>query len=121
MAKIRRLYESELNLQFSTTSEGDLERATSVVNYQAALRTVTYTDTQHGHQTAARTIGFTINDGLAFSNTATRPLTRLPTQPRNWPHHATTDNHRVRRNFRLHGCGGRCWTGTRSAALTATW
>ena len=55
----------------------------TVANYQTALESVTYTDTNHDASTAARTISFIASDGVNSSNTATKtvsPLADVATQ-----------------------------------------
>ena len=51
---------------------------TTVANYQAALRSVTYLNTSQNPNTAARTISFVVNDGSASSNIVTRNITIIP-------------------------------------------
>jgi VCBS repeat-containing protein len=52
----------------STTGVLTLTGTASVANYQAALRSVTYSDANGLTSTANRTISFQVNDGLASSN-----------------------------------------------------
>ena len=49
----------------------------TVANYQTALESVTYTDTNHDASTAARTISFIASDGVNSSNTATKIVSPL--------------------------------------------
>ena len=50
----------------------------SITNYQAALRTVQYVNTSNNPSGLTRTVGFSVNDGLTNSNTATRSITVTP-------------------------------------------
>jgi subtilase family serine protease len=59
----------------ATTGVLTLSGSSSVTNYQAALRSVTYRNSSDNPSTLTRTISFTVNDGLANSNTATRNIT----------------------------------------------
>ena len=52
-----------------------LSGSSSVANYQAALRSVTYNDTQSNPNTLARTVSFVANDGSYVSQAATRTVT----------------------------------------------
>ncbi len=53
-----------------------LSGLSSLANYQVALRAITYRNTNTtGSSTATRTVKFTINDGVAISNIATRNIT----------------------------------------------
>jgi len=54
------------------TSSGD---TASIAQWQAALRSVTYTDTAVTPNNATRTISFVVSDGTVSSNTATRTVT----------------------------------------------
>ena len=47
-----------------------LSGSASVANYQAALRSITYSDTSQDPATATRTVTFVVNDGLLASNIA---------------------------------------------------
>ncbi len=47
----------------------------TLAQWQAALRSVTYTDTADAPNNATRTISFVVNDGTVNSNTATRTVT----------------------------------------------
>ena len=51
-----------------------LSGSASVANYQAALRSVTYTDTSNTPNTSNRTVSFVVNDGTAPSTAATKTL-----------------------------------------------
>ena len=51
-----------------------LSGLTTVANYQAALRTVTYQNTSDNPNTAARTISFFANDGIDSGTAATRNI-----------------------------------------------
>jgi hypothetical protein len=51
-----------------------LTGTTTVANYQAALRTVTYVNTSDNPSTSTRTISFVVNDGAANSSAATRSI-----------------------------------------------
>jgi hypothetical protein len=55
-----------------------LSGASSLANYQTALRSITYRDTSDNPSLAPRTISFTINDGELNSNTATRTVNITP-------------------------------------------
>ena len=53
-----------------------LTGSSSVANYEAALRTVTYQNTNSSApNTLVRTVSFTVNDGTVNSNTVTRTIT----------------------------------------------
>jgi hypothetical protein len=47
---------------------------TSLANYQTMLRAVTYNNTSQSPNSTSRTISFTVNDGVANSNTANRSM-----------------------------------------------
>jgi hypothetical protein len=51
-----------------------LTGSASVANYQAALRSITYTNTSSNPKTISRTVRFVVNDGTNNSNIASRPL-----------------------------------------------
>ena len=51
-----------------------LSGASSVANYQAALRSITYTNNSDSPSTAARTVSFAVSDGIATSSAATRDI-----------------------------------------------
>ncbi|MGH8537584.1 MAG: DUF4347 domain-containing protein, partial [Gammaproteobacteria bacterium] len=51
-----------------------LSGTTILANYQAALRTIVYTNLSDGPSTLARTVSFVVNDGSANSVVATRTL-----------------------------------------------
>ncbi|KAA8787601.1 S-layer homology domain-containing protein [Paenibacillus amylolyticus] len=51
----------------------------TLAQWQAALRTITYTDTAITPNTATRTVSFTVTDGVDTSNTATRIITVVAT------------------------------------------
>jgi len=51
-----------------------LSGASTVANYQAAIRSVTYSNTSEDPDTATRTVEFTISDGTAISNTLERDI-----------------------------------------------
>jgi VCBS repeat-containing protein len=55
----------------ATTGVLTLSGTATVAQYQAALRTVTYTNTSETPSTAARTINFVVNDGQALNNLST--------------------------------------------------
>ncbi|WP_145391305.1 cadherin-like domain-containing protein [Stieleria neptunia] len=46
----------------------------TIAQYQAALRSITYTNTSDNPSTATRTVAFTVNDGDVDSNTQTRDI-----------------------------------------------
>ncbi|MCS7471546.1 hypothetical protein NZK35_33270, partial [Stieleria sp. ICT_E10.1] len=46
----------------------------TVAQYEAALRSITYTNTSDNPSTATRTVSFTVNDGDVDSNTQTRDI-----------------------------------------------
>ncbi|GAB3626851.1 hypothetical protein GCM10027419_17020 [Pandoraea terrae] len=46
----------------------------TIAQWQAALRSVTYTDSSDAPNTSNRTISFTVNDGIADSNAATKTV-----------------------------------------------
>ena len=52
-----------------------LSGSSSVANYQAALRTVTYVNTSNNPSTAPRTVTWSVNDGTAASNFAASTIT----------------------------------------------
>jgi M6 family metalloprotease-like protein len=52
-----------------------LAGSSTVANYQAALRSVTYVNTSDSPSTATRTVSFQVNDGAANSGTQTRNIT----------------------------------------------
>ncbi len=58
----------------STNGTLTLTGSATVANYQAALRSVAYTNTSETPSTATRTISFTVNDGGVNSNTQTRDI-----------------------------------------------
>ena len=51
-----------------------LSGSSSVANYQAALRSITYTNTSDNPSTATRTVSFVVNDGTVNSIAATRDI-----------------------------------------------
>jgi hypothetical protein len=51
-----------------------LSGASSVANYQAALRSITYTNSSDSPSLATRTVSFAVSDGIATSSTATRDI-----------------------------------------------
>ncbi|HLL89182.1 MAG TPA: tandem-95 repeat protein, partial [Tepidisphaeraceae bacterium] len=51
-----------------------LSGTATVAQYQAALRSVTYANSSDSPSTLTRTVSFTVNDGSASSNTATRGI-----------------------------------------------
>ncbi len=51
-----------------------LSGSATLAQYQAALRSITYTNTSDNPSTATRTVSFTVNDGDANSNTQTRDI-----------------------------------------------
>jgi hypothetical protein len=51
-----------------------LSGTSSVANYQAALRSITYTNTSDNPSTSARTVSFVVNDGVSNSLAATRNI-----------------------------------------------
>ncbi|WP_217312881.1 beta strand repeat-containing protein [Richelia sinica] len=59
----------------STTGVLALTGASSIANYQAALRSITYRNTSDNPSTTTRTIGFSVNDGIVNSNLASRNVT----------------------------------------------
>ncbi len=58
----------------ATTGELTLSGSATLAQYQAALRSITYTNTSDNPSTATRTVSFTVNDGDANSNTQTRDI-----------------------------------------------
>ena len=58
----------------STTGEMTLTGTATIANYEAAIRSVSYTNTSENPTTSTRTISFTINDGDVNSNTLTRDI-----------------------------------------------
>ncbi len=59
----------------ATTGVLTLSGDATVANYQAALRSVTYSNNSHVPNTLTRTVTFGVNDGLVDSNTASRTIT----------------------------------------------
>ena len=59
----------------ATTGELTLSGSATLAQYEAALRSITYTNTSDNPSTATRTVSFTVNDGDANSNTQTRDIT----------------------------------------------
>ncbi len=51
-----------------------LSGSATLAQYEAALRSITYTNTSDNPSTATRTVSFTVNDGSANSNTQTRNI-----------------------------------------------
>ncbi len=51
-----------------------LSGSATLAQYQAALRSITYTNTSDNPSTATRTVSFTVNDGSVNSNTQTRDI-----------------------------------------------
>ncbi len=69
----------------ATNGTLSLTGSATLAQYQAALRSITYTNTSDNPSTATRTVSFTVNDGDANSNTQTRdinitPSTTLPSR-----------------------------------------
>ncbi len=58
----------------STNGTLTLSGSASTANYQAALRSVTYTNTSEAPNIATRTVSFTVSDGALSSNVATRDI-----------------------------------------------
>ncbi len=58
----------------ATTGELTLTGSATVAQYQAALRSITYTNSSETPSTLTRTMSFTVNDGSANSNTQTRDI-----------------------------------------------
>lgn len=56
---------------FTLTSSG---ASATVAQWQAALRSVTYTNSSNSPNTSTRTISFVVNDGVASSSTATKSV-----------------------------------------------
>ncbi|MGB7325531.1 MAG: cadherin domain-containing protein, partial [Rubripirellula sp.] len=52
-----------------------LTGSATLAQYEAALRSITYTNSSENPNTATRTVSFTVNDGDANSNTQTRDIT----------------------------------------------
>ncbi|RNC85709.1 MAG: DUF2341 domain-containing protein [Balneola sp.] len=59
----------------SVTGILTLTGTSSVANYQTALQSITYENTNPDPTTATRTVSFTVNDGIDDSNTETRDIT----------------------------------------------
>ena len=59
----------------SATGTLTLNGTSSVANYQAALQSITYTNTSDDPTLLTRTVAFTVNDGDVNSNTQTRDIT----------------------------------------------
>ena len=59
----------------ATTGVLSLAGSASVAQYQDALRSVAYTNTETPPSTLTRTVSVTVTDGVATSNTATRDIT----------------------------------------------
>ncbi len=62
----------------ATTGTLTLSGSDTLADYQAALRSVTYSDSSLNPSSATRTVSFQVNDGLAESNVATRQITVTP-------------------------------------------
>ncbi|MDX1930867.1 MAG: VCBS domain-containing protein [Pirellulaceae bacterium] len=58
----------------ATTGELTLTGSATVAQYQAALRSISYTNSSETPSTLTRTVSFTVNDGTANSNTQTRDI-----------------------------------------------
>ncbi|WP_246794390.1 DUF4347 domain-containing protein [Burkholderia perseverans] len=58
-----------------TLTLSSADATATIAQWQAALRSVTYTDTAITPDTATRTIGFSVNDGVKNSTTITRTVT----------------------------------------------
>ncbi len=52
-----------------------LSGSATLAQYEAALRSITYTNTSDNPSTLTRTVSFTVNDGDVNSNTLTRDIT----------------------------------------------
>ncbi len=59
----------------AASGELTLSGSATVAQYQAALRSITYTNTSDDPSTSTRTISYTVNDGDIDSNTVTRHIT----------------------------------------------
>ncbi|HIV72895.1 MAG TPA: cadherin domain-containing protein [Candidatus Aquabacterium excrementipullorum] len=59
----------------ASTGKLTLSGLATVAQYQAALRSITYSNGSENPSTATRTVSFTVNDGALGSTTATRTLT----------------------------------------------
>ncbi len=59
----------------SSTGTWTLTGSATLAQYEAAIRSITYTNSSEHPDTTTRTISFTINDGDANSNTLTRDIT----------------------------------------------
>jgi len=59
---------------YLATGTMSLNGSSSVANYQAALRSVTYENISNNPSTAQRTVSFKVNDGTSDSNTLTRNI-----------------------------------------------
>ena len=59
----------------ASTGKLTLSGLATVAQYQAALRSITYTNGSENPSAATRTVSFTVNDGALNSTTATRTLT----------------------------------------------
>ena len=59
----------------TTTGTLTLTGTSSVSHYQAALRSITYSNSSEAPDTSTRTVSFTVNDGDVDSNTLTRDIT----------------------------------------------
>ena len=59
----------------STDGTLNLSETLTLAEYQAVIRSVTYTNTSENPDPTTRTISFTVNDGDADSNTQTRDIT----------------------------------------------
>ncbi len=58
----------------STNGTLTLTGAATTANYQAALRSITYTNSSDAPSTATRTVSFTVNDGALSSSVVTRAI-----------------------------------------------
>ncbi len=61
-----------------TTGRLTLQGIDTVANYQAALRSVTYENTSENPSSLTRTLSFTVDDGIADSNSQTRDIELVP-------------------------------------------
>ncbi len=59
----------------SSTGTWTLTGSATLAQYEAAIRSITYTNNSEHPDTTTRTISFTVNDGDANSNTVTRDIT----------------------------------------------
>ncbi|MEY8877381.1 MAG: DUF4347 domain-containing protein, partial [Leptothrix sp. (in: b-proteobacteria)] len=74
MGNITASYSSSTGVMTLTSADA----SATVAQWQAALRSITYTNSSDTPDTGSRTVSFVVNDGLVSSSTATRTVTVSP-------------------------------------------